>query len=348
MKLKCIFALWLIPAIALAEEPATRSVSVGDKFDASDTLACSDESIADAKECLAGIAWDPAVFSVELQNAERGCGDFLVRFPSPRPNGNQTNDLAAMEWYASRDDSKAIRRAPALVVVHESGSQMTIGRMIARGLGGQGMHTFLLHLPNYGIRRAPGSPRIDRTISLSQGIADVRRARDAVASLPVVDDSRVGVQGTSLGGFVTATAAGLDRGFDRVFIFLAGGNLEHVVLHGAHDAAKARKRLNEAGITDGEIKRLAHQVEPLRLAHRMNPNATWLFNGKYDDVVPPACSDALAKAARLADGHHVVLPADHYSGMIYLPQVMDQIRKLMIEPTTVTKAKHAEAAEAGR
>jgi dienelactone hydrolase len=348
MQFKCVFALLLIPVIALADQSAPRAIEVGDKFTAVDTLTCDDESSTDAKECLAGIAWKPAAFSVELQAAERGCGDFLVRFPSPRPNGNKTNDLAAMEWYASRDDAKVIRKAPALVVVHESGSRMTIGRMIARGLGGQGIHTFLLHLPNYGVRRAPGAPRIDRTISMSQGIADVRRARDAVASLPIVGDSKVGVQGTSLGGFVTATTAGLDHGFDRVFIFLAGGNLEEVVLHGAHDAAKARRRLNEAGISDEEIKKLAHQVEPLRLAHRINPKACWLFNGKYDDVVPPKCTLALAKAAGLAEDHHIELPADHYSGMIYMPQVMEQIRKLMTEPATESKSEQPEASAAGR
>lgn len=323
--------LWL-PFIAAANAATSPALDIGSKFAAVDTLACGDETNADAKECLSQLAWPPEKFSVELQAAERGCGDFLVRFPSPRPNGNKVNDLVAMEGYVSRDELKKVRVAPALVVIHESGSQMTIGRMIARGLSGQGMHTFLVHLPNYGVRRAPGAPRIDRTISLSQGIADARRARDAVAALPVVDKSRIGLQGTSLGGFVTATAAGLDRGFDRVFIFLAGGNLEEVILHGAHDAAKARKRLNEAGISDDEIKKLARQVEPLRLAHRLDPQCTWLFNGEYDDVVPPACSLALAKAARLADGHHVVLPANHYSGIIYMPQVMEQIRELMTEP----------------
>lgn len=348
MRIKWLLFVWFVPAIAFGEAPAPSAVAIGGKFAAADTLACGDETNADAKECLSQIAWTPGKFSVELEAAERGCGDFLVRFPSPRPNGNKTNDLAAMEWYASRDDAKAIRKAPALVVVHESGSQMTIGRMIARAMSGQGMHAFLLHLPNYGVRRAPGSPRIDRTISMSQGIADVRRARDAVAALSVVDTSRVGVQGTSLGGFVTATAAGLDRGYNRVFIFLAGGNLEEVVLHGAHDAAKAHKRLNEAGITDEEIKKLAHQVEPLRLAHRMDPATTWLYNGAYDDVVPPKCTIALAQAAHLADDHRMEFPANHYSGMIYMPQVLEQIRKVMTEPAAESSPKQPEAAAAGR
>jgi hypothetical protein len=57
---------------------------------------------------------------------------------------------------------------------------------------------------------------------------------------------------------------------------------------------------------------------------------------------------ALVKAAGLADDHHIELPADHYSGMIYMPQVMEQIRKLMTEPAAKSKAKQPEAAAAGR
>jgi len=51
--------------------------------------------------------------------------------------------------------------------------------------------------------------------TLQQAIADVRRARDAVVALPVVD-SVVGVQGTGLSGFVTATVAGLDDGSRQI------------------------------------------------------------------------------------------------------------------------------------
>ncbi len=164
-------------------------------------------------------------------------------------------------------------------------------------------------------------------------------ARDAVVALPVVDRSVVGVQGTSLGGFVTATAAGLDHGYDRVFIFMAGGNLEEVVLHGARDAAKVHEKLKAAGITDEQIKEFAHQVEPLRLAHRINPATTWLYTGKFDNVCPPACSLALAKAAHLTVDHHIEFPSDHYSGIIYMPQVVGQIRQRMVEPLVESHAQ---------
>jgi dienelactone hydrolase len=323
----------LCPVLANGQVAGPVALGPGDEFAAKDTLACGDDAGEDARACLVNLSWRPAAFAVHLEAAQPGQGDWLVRFPSARPIGNSTNDLVSMEWYAARDEHGKIRRARAIVVVHESGRRMPVGRLIARGLGGQGLHAFLIHLPGYGPRRVEGSSDLKLVLpALQQGIADVRRARDAVAALPVVDASAVGVQGTSLGGFVTATVAGLDRGYDRVFIVLAGGNLHEVVLHGARDAAKTREKLAAAGVTEQQIKDLAREVEPLRLAHRIDAAGTWLYSGKYDDVVPPACSLALVKAAHLAEGHHIELAADHYSGIIYLPQVIKQIADHMAAP----------------
>src|SRR5205823_1026335 len=108
------------------------------------------------------LAWKPAKFTVELAAAQPGCGDYLVRFPSARPIGNSAIDTVSMEWFAARGGDKTIRRAPAVVVVHESGRNMTVGRLIARGLGGQGVHAFLLHLPGYGTRRVAGFPTVEQ------------------------------------------------------------------------------------------------------------------------------------------------------------------------------------------
>jgi cephalosporin-C deacetylase-like acetyl esterase len=167
---------------------------------------------------------------------------------------------------------------------------------------------------------------------MQQGIADVRRARDAVVALPVVDRSVVGLQGTSLGGFVTATVAGLDHGYDRVFILLAGGNVADVILNGSRDAAKAHAKLLAAGVTDDQIREAAHRIEPLRLACRINPSTTWLYSGTLDTVVTPKSSLALAKAANLSKDHHIEFPADHYLGIIYLPTAVGQMSQRMLEP----------------
>lgn len=329
MGVRLLVALVLSSVLSGAAD-GSETVAVGSRFTAKDTLACGPETNEDAKLCLEGLSWAPGEFPIHLEAAQPDRGDFLVRFPSPRPVGNATNDLVAMEWYAARDFDKSLLKARAVVVVHESGRGMTVGRLIAKGLSTQGLHTFMIQMPGYGARRVEGASDIEQILpAMRQAIADVRRARDVVVALPFVDDSVVGLQGTSLGGFVTATTAGLDQGFDRVFILLAGGNLHDVVLQGQKDAAGVREKLRAAGVTDEQIMEFARPIEPLRVAHRLVPATTWLYSGKFDDVVPPACSLALVKAAKLAEDHHIEMPADHYSGVIYLPMVMLQIHERM-------------------
>ena len=313
--------------------PADQPVELGRRIVARDTLRCGGDASADARNCLAGLQWKPEKFEVYCEASTSGHGDCLVRFPSPIKTGNETNDLVAMEWYAARDADQATIRAPAVVVVHESGRDMPIGRMIARGLQSQQLHALLIQLPGYGVRRSPVDPSIaDMFTTLRQAVADVRRARDVAAALPHVDNTVIGLQGTSLGGFVTATVAGLDRGYDRTFILLAGGNLVDVIQQGAKDAAQLREQLKKAGIDGDRLRTLTGTVEPLRLAHRIDPQTTWLYSGQYDDVVPPASSRALAEAASLPGGHHIELPVDHYTGIVLLPKILLEMHQHMVTP----------------
>lgn len=320
-----------------AEQP----VQVGSQYPARDTLACGDEATEDARQCLAGLTWDPAPFEVCCEEAKRGFGEFLVRFPSPIATGNPANDRVAMEWYPARDLDDNLLRAPAMVVVHESGRDMPVGRLIARGLQSQKIHAFLIQLPGYGARKSDGAQQVANTfIALRQAVADVRRARDAVAALPCVDSTTIGLQGTSLGGFVTATVAGLDRGYQRTFILLAGGNLHEVIERGARDSASLREKLKAAGIEGDKLRELTRVIEPMRLAHRIHPGSTWLYSGKFDDVVPPACSQALADAAQLPPGHHIVLPVDHYSGIVLLPKILLEMSEALIRTDDAPPSVH--------
>ncbi len=316
-------------------EPASDTVGLNIRFEARDTLSPATESKPDSKECLDGLLWEPGKFNVWIEKAQPDKGDWLVRFPSPKPNGDAINDTVALEWYQAKDQSGNVLNAPAAVIVHESGSGMTVGRLIAQGLRERGLHTFMIQLPYYGVRRAGEKPTGDRVFAaMRQAIADVRRAKDAVASIPLVDSTRISLQGTSLGGFVTATTAGLDQGYHRVVIFLAGGDLYNVLMEGKQDAANMRKELAERGIDDETVRRLLGAIEPMRLAHRISPARTWMFSGKYDDVVPIKNSELLAAAAKIDDKHHVKLLANHYSGIIFLPIVLSQMRDIMLEPAT--------------
>ncbi|MFM7058591.1 MAG: alpha/beta hydrolase family protein, partial [Planctomycetota bacterium] len=309
---------------------------VGATFPAADTLNSTADPVPDAEDCLKGLRWKAGRFQVECEAPKESEGDLLIRFPSPINSGDAVNDRVSMEWYVARDAEKRPVPARSVIVVHESGRGMTVGRVFARGLNARGLHTFLIHLPGYGARYTAAANRPERILdSMKQAVADVRRARDAAIALPAIQSDVVGVQGTSLGGFVTSTAAGLDATFNRVFILLAGGNLHNVVLEGKRDAAKVRQRLESIGVTPEQIRSLARPVEPLRLAHRLQPASTWLYSGRYDDVVPPACSKALVDAAKLPPEHHIELAADHYSGVLYLPLVINRIAELMVNDQPV-------------
>ena len=327
----CFAALMLSSSAGRGDDVSKLAVPLpGVTFNGSDSLACDTDTTADAHECLTGLRWKPCDFAVRCEAAEPEHGDLLIRFDSPISTENAINDNVSMEWYVARDKMRQPVSARAVVIVHESGRGMTVGRIFAKGLNAQGLHTFLIHLPGYGKRRTEAADKVEHILTgMKQGIADVRRAKDVVVSLPLVQNDVVGVQGTSLGGFVTSTVAGLDDGYDRVFVLLAGGNLADVVMSGNKDAAKVRAKLEAAGVTGDQIREFSKPIEPLRLAHRIDADNMWLYSGKYDDVVPPASSFALAAAAKLETGHHVELLADHYSGVVYLPLVIQEIRKKM-------------------
>lgn len=326
-----LLASLLLPAqfcvFAVEDEPIRRGAS----FQANDTLACGMESDANATACLDGLKWDCVPFTVRCELAKPDFGDWLVRFPTPAPSGDATNDLVAMEWYVARDETGKPLRAPAMVVVHESGRNMVAGRAIAKGLRGQGIHAFLIHLPGYGERASRFTADMRNMLpGMRQAVSDVRRARDAVAALPFVAGTEIGVQGTSLGGFVVATVAGLDRGYAKSFILLAGGQIADVLLNGKHDATAMHRRLAKAGVTERQIRDLTEVIEPMRLAHRVDPATTWVYSGKFDDVVPPACTQAFVTAAKLSGDHHVIMPVGHYSAAVLLPALLPRLGEAML------------------
>ncbi len=303
-----------------------------DVFTARDTIAAPRDDSADAQQCIEGLTWQGGEFEVRCLSPLPFPGDALVTFPSAIASGDAKNDRVAMEWYLVRDQDGQPQQRPAVVVVHESGSKMTAGHIFARSFQAAGVHAFMIHLPYYGDRRSEDH-RPDKTKivkAMRQAVADVRRARDAVAALPYVQSPHVSLQGTSLGGFVSATTASLDsgaagQGFENVFLMLAGGNLMDVIQNGKKDAAGFRRQLEQSGLSMKQVEDIVYEVEPLRIAHRLNPERTWLFSAKYDQVVDIKNAEALANRIPLTAEHHVRMLANHYSGAVYIPLVLSQM-----------------------
>jgi len=319
-----LMALLLTPASARGDGLTGR---IGEHFTARDTLTIGEETKADARDCLKGLSWSPAEFLVEiLPPSAENRGDVLIRFPSPLSPREDESANVFLEWHPARAADGTIPEAPAVVVVHESGRSMTVGRLIAAGFAQRGVHAFLIHLPGYGMRRWK-QKEVDaaRLRSIPQGVADVRRARDAVAVLPHIRKENISLQGTSLGGFISSTAAGLDRGYQNVFLLLSGGDVFSVLQNGDRDAAKLKQNARDAGLDDAALKAFVWQIEPNRLAHRVDPARTWLYSGVFDTIVPIENGRAYAKAAHLPESHHVLMPVDHFAGFLLLPAVLDKM-----------------------
>ena len=325
-----VLTVLICSLVAQSDTAVDHPVQPGRSFEAADSLKIPSDTSRVARKSLNRLKWKPESFEIDIEPSDERRA-VLVRFPSPVSSDDSTNDRVAMEWYppCSKDGQRLdqSKSFPAVVVVHESGRRMTVGRMFAGNLAARGLHTFLIHLPHYGARVKPGQRRNDMIAmqAFPQAIADVRRARDAVAVLPGIDRNRIALQGTSLGGIVSATAGSLDDAFDGVFLILAGGDLESMIQNGQNESAQVRRKLRQAGISDDELRKWIEPIEPLRVAHRLNPKRTWLFSGAYDQVIPKANSDALAKAAALDREHHIVMPADHYTGIIFMPVIVQKI-----------------------
>ncbi|HEX7009229.1 MAG TPA: hypothetical protein VF184_04560 [Phycisphaeraceae bacterium] len=302
-------------------------------FQARDTFDPSPDAQSQARAVLEAVAWTPGEFTVRAApGVEHDC-DAVIRFPSPRPNGDPSLDEVVLLWYAARDDDGQAIEAPAVLVVHSLHGKLTPDKAIARMLVQHGLHAFIVQLPGYGLRRGP----LDRSGYIVtfqhalQAIADVRRARDAITVLPNVQAGPVAIEGTSLGGFVASVVASLDRAFNPVLLALSGADCYQVLQQGQMDAQRVRERLQEFGYVGEKLRALLEPLEPANLVHRLDPQRTWVFTAVNDQVVPRASSDALAAAIGLEPDHRIFLPGDHYTCALALPQAVGMMARIIRE-----------------
>jgi len=142
---------------------------------------------------------------------------------------------------------------------------------------------------------------------------------------------------TSLGGFAAATAASLDDAFDQVFLVLTGGDAFAALSNGQADAARLRASMKHAGYEGEKLRALLEPVEPLRVAHRLDPHRTWLFSARQDNVIAPENAEKLAEVIDLPDEHHVRFDGNHYSALVLLPGVVERMA------AQLTGVEHARA-----
>lgn len=289
---------------------------------AADTLKIPTDESSDTCAMLRDLMWDAGEFDVTSRTIGSH-SDATLRFASPRPLGHSVSDTVYLDWHAARSPDGRLIDAPAVLVLDILQGGNLVSNFIGKHFARRGFHGFSMHMPFTGQRRDPREKYDWRYFlpSLRQSIADARRARDVIACLPRVVGG-VRVQGTSLGGFVATVTAALDGAFTSNIITLAGGDLYRILSEGHADAAKVRQQLRTVGFNDRALRDELWRSEPLRVAHRLNPDHTWLLTARQDQVVFPRFSRKLADRAHLPRPHHRLFAGCHYTCLISAPWIL--------------------------
>lgn len=337
----CLFSILIGPHVtSLHAEP--RQV-VQASFQATDSEQNRIDKDPGTQAILDQIAWAPGDFEVRCTSTPGLAYDALVRFDSPMPSGKPWVDEVVLVWYAARGEDGEAVEAPAVLMVHSLQPQMLIADQIARVFSKRGIHVFMLQLPGYGHRwEGRGQfPGVTALTHARQGVADCLRARDAIAVLPNIKPGPIALQGTSLGGFVAATVGGIEPAFDPVVLLISGADCYGTLMTGMHDTIFLRMRLAREGYRGDSLRDLVEPVEPLHVAHRLNPERTWLISARDDRTIPRASSDALAEAIGLDDGHRTWINTNHYTTLVLLPSVSKYMSDIILGQTPEQEAPPA-------
>lgn len=236
-----------------------------------------------------------------------------VTFPSPVETPHANNNTVHAEYFKPLSEGKH----PAVIVLHILGGDFDLSRLVARQLASNGVAALFIKLPYYGPRSEPGveiamvDPDPHQTVKgFTQAVLDIRRGAAWLAAQEEVDPEQLGITGISLGGITTSLAAAGEPRFKKVCPILAGGDIARVSTS-SPEAAVFRERWQEQGGTMEELVEILKPIDPVTHADRVKGRKILMLNARYDEVVPPECSESLWEAFGQPEIHWY--DSGHYS-----------------------------------
>ena len=348
----CLIAVLLAPAAAPAKPnravdrlfvPAPRPGTPVETLHATDLPLKRADADDPAAAHLDAYRHDAVRFEYTLQLVveEEKFRLYRVVFPSPLKTPWPENNRVPAELYLPRDAAPAAK-VPGAVVLDIMDGSAILPRMMARSAAQNGLAALYLPMPCYNERRPPNDEheqllREDPARAadgLRQTVMDVRRAKAILASRPEVDTSRIGITGISMGGILTALAAGVDGEFARAVPILSGGDVASIIFH-AHEARKLRAAMVAKGMDRDAAARALAAVEPTMFAARIGAGRCLMINAANDEVIPKRTTQSLHEAARRPP--IVWLPAGHYTSLTYFPLMQKAVIEFLRDGTRPTE-----------
>jgi len=258
---------------------------------------------------------------------------YRITYPSPLTTPVEQNNTVPADYYLPTGIGPGQAPRPAVICMHILDGDFELARIVCSALARRGIPAIMFKLPYYGERAMPGGPeamarRPELFVqALDQAVLDVRRTVDVLASRPEVHTERIGITGISLGGIVAATAAGREPRIHRAAMILAGGDLLAIINH-----ARETRVLKEmiAGLPAerrAAVEESIRRVDPLHAAAELRKRAqrghVLMINAAEDEVIPPRCTEKLARALGVADRVVWFEGLGHYTAMAELPRALD-------------------------
>lgn len=277
---------------------------------------------ADPSSVPARFQLSPAEFEVSIRPkyklAHSSVEVFDVSFPSAVKSPYECNNTVVGEFFRPLN---AKGKIPAVLVLDIMDGQQIVSRGQAVWLAMNCISAMTIQMPYYGPRKPPGSnlrmimPELDHSMkAVTQGVLDARRGIAYLASRPDVDDSKIGVLGTSLGSFIGGITSAAEPKISRAALLLGGGGL----VESFYDHPKGEKYIKDyeaAGGTREKLKAIVAPFDPLTYAEQLKEKKLLLIAASRDDVVPPEMMKRLWDAT----GHPEILWVDgtHVGGALY-------------------------------
>lgn len=225
-----------------------------------------------------------------------------ISFPSPVKSADpEKNDVVRARLFRTE------KPEPAAVIVLGGWRFDPMSPQLAGALAAEtGLQCLFVELPFQGMRtpkgRTPGELTFSADVeqneaTLVQAAQDIARAVDWLVEERKVDRSRIGIMGTSLGGFVSGTLYGMDDRFKCAAMLISGGDVASVIYAKTNFLTREiRADLTAKGLDEAAVRERMKGLDPVTWARPERKDGLMLLAAEKDEVVPLPTVHALAKA----------------------------------------------------
>ena len=196
---------------------------------------------------------------------------------------------------------KNVAKPPVLLYLHGLGMDKQGTQVLAAVAAPKGIAVLGIDAQYHGERKVPGveilSADLARTRqAIIQTVVDNRRALDYIRSRTDLDGDRVGLLGLSMGAILGSIVAGVDTRLCSACLVVGGGRWDVILTQSGHPTSR---QLREQGVTAEKAARELADVDPVNYVGLIAPRPVLMINGKADEIVPRAATEALYEAAQM-------------------------------------------------